>query len=92
MINWDDAEYKAAGQFYALVESVSINCTDPTSEPADTTSYVYGQNASADTPSVAFSNKSTVNAARSLLSFNSELLIFTVSSTLVVSFLGALLA
>lgn len=92
MINWDDAEYKAAGHFYALVQSVSINCTDPTSEPADTTSYVYGKNASLDTPSVAFSNKSTVNAARSLLSFNSELLVFTVSSTLVLSFLGALLA
>ncbi|KAI0743192.1 concanavalin A-like lectin/glucanase domain-containing protein [Irpex lacteus] len=64
MINWDDPDYKSAGHFYALVQSVSVNCTDPTSEPSDTTSYIYGKNGSLDTPTVAFSNKSTVNSAR----------------------------
>lgn len=92
MINWDDPDYKSAGHFYALVQSVSVNCTDPTSEPSDTTSYIYGKNGSLDTPSVAFSNKSTVNSARGMLSFSGETLVLTISSTLVVSLLGALLA
>ena len=35
-------------------------CADSSSNPADATSYVYGQNSSAFSPSVAVSNESTV--------------------------------
>ena len=55
------------GHFYALVESVTIDCQDPTTPDAGTTSYVYGKNSSSFTPSVAFSNLTTINGARGLL-------------------------
>lgn len=63
MINWNDPDYVSAGHFYALVSSVSIKCADPQAPGPDITSYVYGQNASTDTPAVDFSNKSTIDAA-----------------------------
>ena len=63
MIDWNDPEYKAAGHFYAIVDSVSITCADSKSNPADAQSYVYGQNASSFSPAVAVSNETTVNAA-----------------------------
>ncbi|KAF4586682.1 hypothetical protein EYR40_010697 [Pleurotus pulmonarius] len=60
MINWDDPDYKAAGQFYTLVKSISIKCADPTKAGKNITSYVYGGNSTKDTPSVAFSNQTTL--------------------------------
>lgn len=60
MINFDDPDYKAAGQFYALVKSVSIKCADPQKPGVNMTSYRYGTNATANTPTVAFSNSSTL--------------------------------
>ncbi|KAI0792520.1 concanavalin A-like lectin/glucanase domain-containing protein [Abortiporus biennis] len=63
MIDWTDPEYKAAGHFYALVKSVSVKCADPTAATADVTSYVYGKNSTSFTPSIAFSNETTVNGA-----------------------------
>ncbi|KAI0828678.1 concanavalin A-like lectin/glucanase domain-containing protein [Trametes gibbosa] len=61
MINWDDPEYKAAGHFYALVSSVSIECADTASNPSNAQSYVYGKNASAFTPAVDVTNQTTIN-------------------------------
>ena len=50
-----------------MVSSVTIKCADPTTPSSNITSYVYGANSSAMTPSVAFSNASTmVNGARSM--------------------------
>ncbi|KAJ8507677.1 hypothetical protein ONZ45_g9967 [Pleurotus djamor] len=67
MINWDDPDYKSAGNFYTLVKSVSIKCSDPTKPGPNITSYVYGANATANTPAIAFSNKTTsLNGAGSL--------------------------
>ncbi|KAL0573628.1 putative glycosidase CRH2 [Marasmius crinis-equi] len=57
-INWQDPDYKAAGQFYALLKSVKVECADSNNAGANITSYVYGQNSTTDTPSVAFSNAS----------------------------------
>ena len=52
------------GHFYALVKSVSVQCADPMPPDPKDTSYVYGANSSALTPSVTFSNESTlVNGA-----------------------------
>jgi len=66
MINWADADYKAAGQFYALVKSVTIKCTNaqPVSASSNITSYVYGGNRSDATPKIIYSNRTTLlNAA-----------------------------
>ncbi|KAL0959606.1 hypothetical protein HGRIS_011313 [Hohenbuehelia grisea] len=60
MIDWNSADYKAAGHYYALVKSVTIKCSDPTKPAADMTSYVYGANQTTNTPSIAFSNSSTL--------------------------------
>ncbi|KAI0049209.1 glycoside hydrolase family 16 protein [Auriscalpium vulgare] len=60
MINWADPDYTAAGHFYALVQSVTVKCADPTPPAADITAYVYGANTTADTPGVAFTNASVL--------------------------------
>ncbi|KAI0370567.1 concanavalin A-like lectin/glucanase [Pilatotrama ljubarskyi] len=62
MINWDDPDYKAAGHFYALVSSVSVQCADASTNPANAQSYVYGKNTSAFTPEVDVTNKTTVTS------------------------------
>ncbi len=62
LINWDDPDYKSAGHFYALVESVSITCADSKANPSDAQSYVYGKNTSAFSPQIAVSNETTVNS------------------------------
>ena len=31
LINWNDSDYEAAGHFYTLIKSVSIQCADPAS-------------------------------------------------------------
>ena len=68
MIDWNDPDYVAAGHFYALVSGVNVTCHDPASAsaPANTQSYVYGQNASAFSPSVAVTNETTVNGESTL--------------------------
>ncbi|KAJ3930494.1 MAG: glycoside hydrolase family 16 protein [Lentinula lateritia] len=63
MINWQDPDYVSAGHFYTLIQSVTVKCADPQSPGANITSYVYGSNQTTDTPSVAFSNETTVNGA-----------------------------
>ncbi|KAK7685919.1 hypothetical protein QCA50_010728 [Cerrena zonata] len=63
MINWDDPDYTTAGHFYALVKSVSVTCNDPSPAGTNMTSYVYGTNSSSMTPSIAFSQLTTVNSA-----------------------------
>ncbi|EIW55012.1 glycoside hydrolase family 16 protein [Trametes versicolor FP-101664 SS1] len=60
LINWNDPDYVAAGHFYALVNSVSVECADTSSNPANAQSYVYGKNASAFTPAVDVTNQTTV--------------------------------
>ncbi|KAF9467892.1 glycoside hydrolase family 16 protein [Collybia nuda] len=60
MINWKDPDYLSAGHFYALVKSVSIKCGDPEAPGANITSYKYGKNTTAETPSVAFSNQTVL--------------------------------
>ncbi|KAJ8596182.1 glycoside hydrolase family 16 protein [Rhizopogon salebrosus TDB-379] len=67
MINWNDPDYVSAGHFYALFQSVSVQCNDPTPPNASETSYVYSTNSSLDTPSIAFSNASTINGAPALI-------------------------
>ncbi|KIJ62177.1 glycoside hydrolase family 16 protein [Hydnomerulius pinastri MD-312] len=68
MINWNDPDYTSAGHFYALFQSVSVQCNDPTPANASVTSYVYGTNTTLDTPSIAFSNVSTMLNGASALS------------------------
>ena len=93
MINWQDPDYVSAGHFYALIQSVNITCHDPNTEPTDATSYVYGKNSSTFTPSVAFSNLTTINgAAGSLGGVKNVLGVWTVASAVVFSLLGAVLA
>jgi len=68
MINWNDPDYKSAGNFYARVQSVTVKCADPTRPGVNITSYVYGANTSQLTPGISFSNRSTLlNGASSLL-------------------------
>jgi len=72
MINWQDPDYISAGHFYTLVQSVSINCSDPAgSVPAGAVSYVYGPNATTGAvpvPAVLVTNESTiVNGASSMM-------------------------
>lgn len=63
LINWNDPDYVAAGHFYALVNSVSVECADSSSNPSNAQSYVYGKNASAFTPAVDVTNQTTVTNA-----------------------------
>ncbi|KAH9074137.1 concanavalin A-like lectin/glucanase domain-containing protein [Lactarius deliciosus] len=61
MINWQDPDYQSTGEivtFYALLKSVDVQCADPTPPDPKDTSYVYGANSSAMTPSVTFFNQS----------------------------------
>ena len=96
MIDWNDPDYVAAGHFYALVSGVNVTCHDPASAsaPANTQSYVYGQNSSAFTPSVALSNASTINGASGLMAgVNGGWGLWTaMASAVVFSLVGAALA
>ena len=92
MINWQDPDYVSAGHFYALIQSINITCADPTTEPSDATSYVYGKNSSTFTPSVAFSNLTTINGAvGSLNSVQGVMGLWTVLGAAVFSLVGAAL-
>jgi len=59
MIDWSNADYQAAGRFYAMVKSVSVKCADPQKPGANMTGYIYSGNSSAN-PNVAFTNSSTL--------------------------------
>ena len=56
------------GHFYALVESVTVQCDDPTPPGPNVTSYVYLSNNATDV-AIGFSNASTLenSAPRALL-------------------------
>jgi len=65
MIDWDTADYKSAGQYYALVKSVSIKCSPLQSlvsaaNSTDITSYVYLGNGTGGVPALAYTNRSTL--------------------------------
>lgn len=59
MIDWNNPEYKAAGQYTALVKSVSIKCADPQKPGVNITGYVLTSNDTSK-PSYAFTNVSTL--------------------------------
>lgn len=93
MINWQDPDYLASGHFYALVQGINVTCHDPTTAPSDATSYVYGKNESAFTPAIAFSNASTVNAARGIVAgVAGPFGVWTVTCAVVFSLVGAMFA
>jgi len=64
MINWNDPDYIASGHFYTIIQSVSINCSDPAgSVPAGAESYTYGANTTINglqIPSVLVTNETTI--------------------------------
>ncbi|KAH7104561.1 concanavalin A-like lectin/glucanase domain-containing protein, partial [Auriculariales sp. MPI-PUGE-AT-0066] len=64
MIDWNNADYKAAGHFYVQIKKVQVQCNvaGELAPPADALSYVYGQNVSGN-PSVSFSNQSSMTSA-----------------------------
>lgn len=70
MINWQDPDYVAAGQFYAMVQSVDVKCAPQQQAGTNFTSYVYASNQSVPEPAVAYSNRSTLlyGGATSLVS------------------------
>ncbi|KAI6029648.1 glycoside hydrolase family 16 protein [Pisolithus microcarpus] len=71
MINWNDPDYVSAGHFYALFQSVSVQCNDTAPMNSSVTSYVYGPNVTLDTPSIAYSNATTlINHAGRLSGLN----------------------
>ncbi|KAF9558078.1 hypothetical protein CPC08DRAFT_764186 [Agrocybe pediades] len=66
MINWQDPDYVAAGNFYAQYQSVTIKCTgtQQVAPSSDLVSYVYGGNRSDPAPTILYSNRTTLlNAA-----------------------------
>jgi len=60
MINWQDPDYVSAGHFYALVNKVTVKCADPTAAGANITGYRYGSNTTTLTPSISFTNETTL--------------------------------
>lgn len=75
MINWNNPDYVAAGHFYTIIQSVSINCSDPAgSIPTGAESYSYGPNTTTNglqIPSVLVTNKTTImNAAPRIAGMN----------------------
>jgi len=60
MINWNDSDYVSAGHFSTLVKSVTVKCADPDRPGPNMTSYKYGRNTTAETPSIFLSNQTTL--------------------------------
>ncbi|TFK21830.1 hypothetical protein FA15DRAFT_672203 [Coprinopsis marcescibilis] len=58
MINWNDPDYLAAGRFYALINSVTIQCANQRTG-ANLTSYVYASGNSVTEPVISYTNRST---------------------------------
>ncbi|EKM57978.1 glycoside hydrolase family 16 protein [Phanerochaete carnosa HHB-10118-sp] len=93
MINWQDPDYLSAGHFYALIQGINVTCHDPAAATNDTTGYVYGTNQSAFTPSVAFSNASTINAARGMMAGAAGPVgVWTIACAVVFSLVGTMSA
>ena len=93
MIDWSSPDYTSAGHYYALIQSINITCADPSTPAADVTSYVYGGNSSAMTPSVTFSNASTTNGAMGTMASVSGVWgVWTITCAVLFSLLGAALA
>lgn len=65
MINWNDPDFQAAGHFYAIVRSITIECSDSTERKVGVTAYTYSSNASFLTPGIKMANASTLLAAYS---------------------------
>jgi len=64
LIDYNSPDYKSAGHFYALIQSINVTCNDPVKPGADVTGYIYGANATTNTPAVALTNVTTnINAA-----------------------------
>jgi hypothetical protein len=59
MIDWDDPDYVAAGQFYAMVQSVTVLCAPPQQQGVNLTSYVYSSNQTVAEPLISYTNRST---------------------------------
>ncbi|KAG2748885.1 glycoside hydrolase family 16 protein [Suillus brevipes Sb2] len=92
MINWNDPDYVSAGHFYALFQSVSVQCNDPTTPSASDTSYVYGTNSSLDLPSIAFSNASTmINDAPALMGISASAMSMWLGVSVALAFGGLVL-
>ncbi|KAG9126428.1 hypothetical protein FRC07_003488 [Ceratobasidium sp. 392] len=62
MIDWNDPDYIAAGQFSAIVSEVTVKCAPMTGvkNSSAMTSYVYSANDSAGVPTVQVTNQSTM--------------------------------
>lgn len=58
MINWQDPDYIASGHFFMRFNKITVKCGD--SPPAGVSSYKYGGNSTAYTPTISFSNDSTI--------------------------------
>jgi hypothetical protein len=61
-IDFSNPDYASAGHFYATVAEVDVKCMDPQTPGNGTTGYVYGANASGQSPQVAFTNASVLLA------------------------------
>jgi len=85
MINWNDPDYVSAGHFYARVSSVSVQCADPQAPAADITSYVYNQNTTTDTPGIAFSNETTINAAGTTRASGTRIILLAIIAGLTIA-------
>jgi hypothetical protein len=82
----------SAGHFYALFQSVSVQCNDPTTPSASDTSYVYGTNSSLDLPSIAFSNASTmINDAPALMDISASAMSMWLGVSVALAFGGLVL-
>lgn len=75
-------------QFTAVVKSVSVKCGDKPPTGQNITSYVYGTNATVNTPTISFSNASTLlNGALVGVPVNARALALVT----VLTFIGALM-
>ncbi|KAG8216933.1 glycoside hydrolase family 16 protein [Butyriboletus roseoflavus] len=106
LIDWANPDYISAGtlyhlrfvtsahdwpgHFYALFQSVSVQCNDTTAPGPGITSYVYGPNSTLDTPSIAFSNASTLLNGASSFSGGNGMHCVLVAGVLVITLLAHL--
>jgi hypothetical protein len=76
MIDWNDPDLKAAGQFAVILREVTIKCADQASlvkaaaiPVANITSYVYASNGTGGVPDIIYTNRSSLlnGASRSAL-------------------------
>ncbi|XP_006463217.1 hypothetical protein AGABI2DRAFT_194108 [Agaricus bisporus var. bisporus H97] len=60
MIDWNDPDYKAAGHFYATVQSVEVKCAPVLKPSPNDTSYLYSNSSDHSSPTITLSNHSTL--------------------------------